>query len=70
MRNASYAIERIDDDGGPLFRLVGPGVVSKWYASTEQLQRLEDIRDLLNYAVRASTGDRHGADVHTEVDHG
>lgn len=54
MSNESYAIERHDDDGGPSFRLVGPGVVSKWYAGEDQIQRLEDLRDLINFAVRAS----------------
>ena len=54
MSNGSYAIERLDDDGGPSFRLVGPGVTSKWYTGEDQIQRLEDLRDLTNHAVRAS----------------
>ena len=49
-----HAIERQDDGNGPRYRLVGPGVVSKWYVGQEQLERLEDIRDLMNFAVRAN----------------
>jgi len=55
MSNGSYAIERLDDDSGPSFRLVGPGVTSKWYTGEDQLERLKDIRDLMNYAMQGSS---------------
>ncbi len=48
-----HVIERLNDDSGPRYRLVGPGVTSKWYTGQDQLERLEDLRDLMNYAVQA-----------------
>lgn len=50
-----YAIERWDADGTLAARLVGPGLISKWYADENQIKRLEDLRDLMNYAVMANT---------------
>jgi hypothetical protein len=47
-----HVIERLDDSSGPRFRLVGPGVTSKWYTGKDQLERLEDLRDLMNYAAQ------------------
>jgi hypothetical protein len=47
-----HLIERLDDDSGPRFRLVGPGVASKWYSGKDQLERLEDLCDLMNYAAQ------------------
>jgi hypothetical protein len=49
-----HVIERLDDGSGPRYRLVGPGVTSKWYTDQDQIERLEDLRDLMNYAVRAN----------------
>ena len=42
------------DGSGPRYRLVGPGVTSKWYTDQDQIERLENLRDLMNYAVRAN----------------
>ena len=49
-----HVIERLDDGSGPRYRLVGSGVTSKWYTGQDQLERLEDLRDLMNYAVQAN----------------
>jgi hypothetical protein len=54
MSHGPHAIERLDDGSGPRYRLVGPGVTSKWYAGKDQLERLEDLRDLMNYAAQAN----------------
>ena len=53
MSHGPHVIERLDDGSGPRYRLVGPGVTSKWYTGQDQLERLKDLRDLMNYAVRA-----------------
>ena len=42
-----HVIEKRDDGNRPRYRLVGPGVASKWYAGQDQLERLENIRDLV-----------------------
>ena len=46
-------IEKRDDGSGSQYRLVGPGVTSKWYTGQDQRERLEDLRDLINYVLRA-----------------
>ncbi len=51
MSQGHYAIERFDDDRGATYRLVGPRLTSKWYRGDEHRQRLEDIRDLMNYVL-------------------
>jgi hypothetical protein len=64
-----HVIEKRDDGNGLRYRLVGPGMASKWYAAQDQLERLEDIRDLMNYAVRANTAARQQTSEPTGVDH-
>jgi len=54
MCHGPHVIERLDDGSGPRYRLVGPGVTSKWYTDQDQIERLEDLRDLMNYAAQAS----------------
>jgi hypothetical protein len=55
-----YVIESLDNGTGPRYRLVGSGVTSKWYEGKDQLERLEDLRDLLNHVVRVNQEEGHG----------
>ena len=52
MNQVPYRVEHVEDERGPLYRLVGPGVASKWYLGNDQRERLEDIRDLVNHVVQ------------------
>ena len=65
-----FVIERKHEPGGTSYRLVGPGLVTMWFRGEYQLERLEDVRDLMNYAARAIMESGHESDREPPVDGG
>jgi hypothetical protein len=41
-------------ESDPRYRFAGPGLTSTRYTGVDQLEPLEDLRDLMNYVVRVN----------------